>query len=99
MADNYRLSAEAAADLSRIRMYIQEVDGEQAANRIMGRLLDSFEHLAEHPYMGVSRGYLPDIRIHTAPNTRYVILYFPGDGEVEISRVIHGRQDIERFFR
>ena len=78
--------------------YFRRVSGERVANRLIARLLDCFELLAEHPYIGVPRSYVPGIRTYPAPNTRYVILYFPEEVPVQISRVLHGSQDIARLF-
>ena len=96
---NYRLSAEASRDLARIWDYLEEAAGEQTANRMIARLTRSFEYLAEYPYAGAQRDYLPGIRLYPASHTPYVILYFPGEPEMEISRVIHGSQDIKHQFR
>ena len=67
----------AAADLAQIRSYLRRRSGERAASRMIARLRDIFELLAEQPRMGVERPFLPGMRIHFVSRTRYIILYFP----------------------
>jgi plasmid stabilization system protein ParE len=96
--DNYHLSEEAANDLARIQRYYRRIGAEEVAVRLIDRLVDSLELLAKQPYMGVERPYLPGMRSHSVPNTRYVVLYFPDSRPIEIARVAHGRRDIEGPF-
>ena len=82
------------AELEQKRYYQRTTN----AFRLIDRLVDSLELLAKQPYRGVERPYLPGMRSHSVPNTRYVILYFPEEVPVQISRVLHGSQDIARLF-
>ena len=65
---------------------------------MIARFRDSFELLAEQPRMGVERPYVPGLRSHSVPGTRYIILYFPDKSPIEIHRVLHGSQDIQQLF-
>ena len=96
--DSYHLTETAAADLAYIRSYLRRRSGERAASRMIARLRDIFELLAEQPRMGVERPFLPGMRIHFVSRTRYIILYFPDKQPIEISRILHGSQDIEQLF-
>ena len=99
MMDAYRLSETAALDLANIRSFLRRSGGELIANRMIARLRDSFELLAEHPYMGGECLYLEGLRSHPVSRTRYIILYFPDRRPIEIYRVLHGSQDIEQLFK
>ena len=65
---------------------------------MISRFRDVFELLADNPNMGIPSLYLPMLRSHRVSRTRYIILYFPERRPVEIYRVFHGSQDIERLF-
>ena len=65
---------------------------------MIARLRDIFELLAEQPYMGIERPFVPGMRSHLVSRTRYIILYFPDKKPIEIHRVLHGSQDIEQLF-
>ena len=48
--------------------------------------------------MGAERPFVPGMRSYAVARTRYIILYFPDKRPIEISRVLHGSQDIEQLF-
>ena len=95
---NYSLSAAASTDLAHIRNYYRRRGAEQVASRMIARLRDCFILLAEHPFAGVERPFVPGMRSYSVPGTRYIILYFPDRKPVEIHRVLHGSQDIAHLF-
>ena len=97
--DDYHLSETAAVDLAHIRSFLRRSGGELTASRMIARLRDSFELLAEHPYMGGESPYLEGLRNHPVSRTRYIILYFPDRRPIEIYRVLHGSQDIDQVFK
>ena len=95
---SYDLSVAASTDLARIRNYLRRRGSDQIASQMIARLRDTFELLAEQPYMGVERPFVPGLRSHSVLGTRYV-LYFPDRTPIEIHRVLHGSQDIEQLFQ
>ena len=95
---NYYLLDSAAADLARIRNYFLRRGREQAGIRLIARIRDICELLADQPYMGVGRPYEPGMRGYVVPRTGYIVLYFPDRSPIEIARVIHGSQDLEMLF-
>ena len=95
---NFYLLDTAATDLARIRSYFRRRGREQVGIRLISRIQDICELLADQPYMGVERPYEPGMRGYVVPRTSYVILYFPDRTPIEIARVIHGSQDIEQLF-
>ena len=97
MGKYYLLDA-AATDLAQIRNYFRRRGREQVGIRLISRIQDICELLADQPYMGVERPYEPGMRGYVVPRTGYIILYFPDRTPIEIARVIHGSQDIEQLF-
>jgi toxin ParE1/3/4 len=69
------------------------VDSESAADRLLTRIYDAEQRLAEFPHMGRER---PDI----APDARswgvgaYLILYRIAPDAVEVIRILHGARDL-----
>ena len=94
----YHLSDSAITDLANIQQYLRRWSGDQIARRVIARIRDSFELLAEQPRLGVECPYLPGLRSHFVPGTRHIILYSLDRTPVEIHRVLHGSQDIEKLF-
>ena len=86
-------------DIDRIWDYLNRLAGEQVADRYVNRIYEIFELLSEHPYLGRAR---PDIgmnmRSYSVPRAPYIILYYPRDYGVEISRVFDSRQDLSDIF-
>lgn len=82
-------------DIHDIWDYLHKLAGEQVADRYIERIYEIFELLSEYPYLGRAR---PDIalsiRSYSVPRTPYIILYYPRDYGVEVSRVFDSRRDI-----
>ena len=60
-------------------------------------MLDAFLLIAENPRIGFTRPFLPE-GMRVFPVQRYLICFCPRDGWIEVVRVIHGAQDINRVF-
>ena len=76
--------------------YYSENVSETEADRLITRLLNNFDLLSDYPHMGRDRPeFAPGIRSHAA--TPYVIWYYIWQSEIEISRILHGSQNIEQF--
>lgn len=92
----YTLSPRALRDLQRISDYVNS-NNRTAARRLLAGFRTTFEMLAATPGAGRRRDELaPAVR--GFPSRGYVILYRETDDTVEILRVLHGSQDIERAF-
>jgi toxin ParE1/3/4 len=92
----FRVSAEAEADLSDIWSYIAE-DSPTAAQGVISQIVGEFATLAAFPQMGRRRDELaPALR--SFPVKTYVIYYRPIEDGVEIIRVLHGARDIPPLF-
>ncbi|RUL86978.1 type II toxin-antitoxin system RelE/ParE family toxin [Tautonia sociabilis] len=86
-------SAAAERDLIEIWAYIAE-DNLEAADRLLDKLNDTLQTLAEHPEMGRERPVLgPGLR--SFPIESFVVFYREAAGGIEIVRVLHGRRDVE----
>jgi toxin ParE1/3/4 len=92
----HRLAPQARAELSSIWAYIVRESGNvAAADGIIDTITEHFYLLAQYPRMGRSRDDLrPGLRSFAVGE--YVIVYTIEHEDVEILRVFHGRQDIER---
>jgi len=91
-----RLTEPALNDLDEIWSYIAE-DNPTAATRLVERILDQAEVLADHPGRGRARDELsPGVRSYAMGN--YVIFYRKTLRGIDIIRVLHGARDIYRIF-
>ncbi len=91
-------SHEARDDLQHIHSYIAQ-DNPGSALRLIDRLEEQCLLLADQPRMGVARPeFGPEHRSFAAPGTRYIIIYRPMSGGVEILHVRHGSRDLRLLF-
>jgi toxin ParE1/3/4 len=75
-----------------------------AARRLLVAAEKSFRDLAEMPHIGASREALPskfaDIRLWRVTGfENYLILYRPRTDGIAVERVIHAKQDYQRFLK
>lgn len=95
----FRVPWQPIRDIDEIWDYLYKLAGERVADRYIGRIYEIFELLSEYPYLGRAR---PDIalsiRSYSVPRTPYIILYYPRDYGVEISRVFDIRRDLSDLF-
>jgi toxin ParE1/3/4 len=68
--------------------------GENQAAQYIDGLFSIFEKLAQYPELGRSRPEL-NAMIRSFAHKRHVIYYILLDGEIGISRVLHGSMDVE----
>jgi toxin ParE1/3/4 len=86
----------AEADLEAIADYIAQ-DSPAPALAFVRRIRERCRALADFPYRGEARhGLQEGIRSRLVGN--YVIFYRPVAGDIEVVRVLHGRQDVEAEF-
>ncbi|MCL1866610.1 MAG: type II toxin-antitoxin system RelE/ParE family toxin [Oscillospiraceae bacterium] len=91
-----QISPKAANDINQIKKYIcEEYDNPTAANRIVKRIMDSYERLEEFPYIrkrldGFS-DVITDYRFLNCD--KYLIFYTVEEEIVLIDRVIHSKRD------
>jgi len=95
----FRLAPQASLDLEGIWDYIGlEKENPNAAFRQVEMLYEKFNLLSSHPLLGESRDDLGiNLRSFVAGN--YVVVYRPGQNEIEITRVIHAARDIRSMFK
>ena len=91
----HRLSPDAEAELDETWWYIAGESGSiDRAQRVVGRITESFDLLAGQPHMGRARDDLRvGLRSHTVANN--VILYRVDGADVVIVHVFHSRRDID----
>lgn len=92
------LTAGAERDLQAIHDYVAEADGAQAADRLLGRLLEAGAKLAENPDRGshprelLAIGIREYRQVHLQP---YRLFYRVVDGRVVITLIVDGRRDMQ----
>jgi toxin ParE1/3/4 len=91
-----RLSDPAELDLAELWFHIAR-DSPTAADRLVRRILDTCDVLAQRPFAGeLYEKFGPDTRIFTV--RPYVIVFRPSDDGIEVMRVVHGARDLEALF-
>ena len=97
--NRFRLAELAQSDLHQIWEYIGvEKDNPKAADRLMEKFFRQMSLLGAQPRIGQSRDeWSPDLRIFPVGN--YVILYYPGDDDIEVIGVVYGRRDLPALFQ
>jgi toxin ParE1/3/4 len=92
------LSPEAEADLIQAAEYLDEETGTAVFGH---RLHDEIDHvldlIAANPWMGRARPELQD-GLRGFPHGQYTIFWRLNDNRIDIVRVLHQRQDVERAF-
>ena len=92
----FRLSAEAAGDLTEIFDYIAE-DSIAAAQRVRADIHDQLKKLAQTPGMGHRRPDLTSEKLLFWPLYSYLIIYQPASNPLHVVAVLHGRRDVRRI--
>jgi toxin ParE1/3/4 len=82
-----RFTRPAQADLDRIYAYVSR-DNPQEASRLVARLIERAQALADTPYEGRETDE-PNARVIVVPDLRYFIFYTISDDEVQITHIRH----------
>lgn len=92
-----RLLRPAVRDLEEIRRYM-ETDRPEAARRLLTRLLDAAESLAEHPERGAQPRdeRLRRLGYRFLTVEPYLVFYKAGRRVVRVYRVLHGQRRYDR---
>lgn len=88
---NYKLSPRAKRQMRDIWRHIA-VENERAADKLLNRLFDKFELVAQHPEMGSARPELSAIA-RIIVEGRYIAIYEPADYGAEVVAVVHGMRE------
>jgi toxin ParE1/3/4 len=87
----------AAQDLEDIWFYVAQ-DDPDAADRLLDRIEESAQLLAENPELGPARpDVAPELRYH--PVGSYLLLYRIIRNGIELVRVVHGARDWVSLFQ
>jgi toxin ParE1/3/4 len=86
----------ARQDLVEIWHYIADEFGEPRADRYLRRLNDVVSYLAQQPLMGRKRPEIPDEVIRSFPAESHIVFYIAFEDGIELVRVIHASQDLEK---
>ncbi len=94
-----RLAPQASADLHNIWQYVAIEGGRiDAADKLIDSITERFALLSGQPFLGRARDDDFGIGLRSFPVGEYVIVYFVGDDDVMILRVVHGRRDLDEIF-
>ena len=101
--NSFRLSPEAAQDLTEIFEYVAQ-DNWEAAERVRVELLEAMRGLAAMPGKGHRRETLTKLALRFWPVRSYQIIYRWRAGQaeagpLEIVAVLHGKRNIRRILR
>lgn len=88
----------ALQDLIEIWRYIAGESGEPRADKYLRRLNDVITYVAQQPPMGRARAELQEEGIRSFVAESHVIFYIALLDGMELVRVIHGSQDIEKVW-
>lgn len=92
----YELTEQADEDIIELADYVAS-DSPDAAFRLIDRIFQKCQTLADNPRLGRRRDeLLPGIR--SFPVGNYLIFYEPSDFGVHILRVVHGARDLNVLF-
>jgi toxin ParE1/3/4 len=83
-------------DLLEIGQHISQ-ENPAAADRMLLRIDEKLQLLAENPLMGESRPELPG-NVRSVSVGMYVILFRPLEDGIQLVRVVHGARDIDSLF-
>lgn len=93
---SYKTTRLADQDIIDIYVYGAAEFGVDQAERYHEGLVSVFELLAENPHLAHERPeFDPPVRLH--PYEAHMIAYLIRDNGILIIRVLHGRQDWERY--
>jgi toxin ParE1/3/4 len=93
-----RISDHAEEDLAQAAEYLDQQTGNPSfGDRLLNELAHVMDLIAEYPWMGRERADLHD-GLRGFPHGSYVIYWRIHDDVVEIVRVLHQKQDVERAF-
>jgi plasmid stabilization system protein ParE len=91
----YRLSHEAASDLTEIIDYIERKAGPRQALAVFDEFLRTFEMLAAHPGRGHRHEHLAEPEARVWGVHSYLVVYWPDETPLGVARIIHGSRDLE----
>ena len=94
----YTITDNAAADLAALWDGFTERGGAEAnADRLISRLLETFQNLADFPDMGTRRDYLPAGCL-AFPYRDYMVFYRKSADGVDTLHVFYGGVDLATYF-
>jgi plasmid stabilization system protein ParE len=94
----FRLSPEAAQDLTEIYEYIAQ-DSIEAAERVRAEIHQELRSLAEMPGKGHRREDLTAQAVLFWPVRSYLVIYFADSSPLQIVAILHGKRNIRRILK
>ena len=101
MTHNIHYAQQARRDLDDIWDYIaEELQNADAAGRMINRILDAVDRLADYPEMGAPLSSVVDVRsddYRFLVTGQYLTFYRVCGGDVYVDRILYGRRDYLRL--
>ncbi len=94
----YVLGGGADQDLDEIWEYV-ELDSVDAADRLLAKLFEAFEQVAQTPGMGHRREDLTQFPILFWPVGNYLVIYRAEKRPIEVVAIVHGKRDNPELLR
>jgi toxin ParE1/3/4 len=94
---SFILTTLAEEDLEVIGLYTQEKWGIEQRNKYLDQLDNRFQFLADNHNIGASRDELLE-GCRSFPEGKHAIYYSSNETDIEILRIAHQSEDIERHF-
>lgn len=95
---HYVISQKASRNLAEIYdHHLSHGASEDSSNLLMASFLEVFQMLADFPYAGRPREYLPE-GILAFPHKNHLIIYRLKQASLEILHIVHGKIDLYTFF-
>jgi len=99
MAFRVRWTLPAAEDFEALAKRIEQDSDFLQSQEVAREIFHSIEALAEHPYIGEALEDYPNLRRRLSSGFRIVYEIFEKESTVEITRLLHQRQDWKSHFK
>lgn len=98
MTPAYKLTRSARLDLQEISDHCISEASEEAALRVVRRVIETMVAISHHPQAGVAAGQF-GTRVRKFPSGQYMIYYRPYSKGIEILHVFHGARNQVKAWR
>lgn len=95
MSSRFALTEAAEQDAFDIWNHVANAESERAADRVLARIYDECEKLAEMPGMGHFRDDLASRQVRVWSVWSYLIIYCWQTSPIEIIAIIHGARQVQ----
>ena len=91
-----RWTLPAAADFQKLAEQIEKDTDFIESQRVVGEIFESIKGLQRHPHIGQRLNDYPQLRRQLSSGFKIIYQVFDGAQTIEITRILHQRQDVAR---